>query len=105
MTAVLLALLLGAAERPKIAVIELTDKGVGKDLAENLTDVVTVALGRLGVFDVLSRADIERMLQFEQQRQAIGCESDMQCLAEIGGALGVALLVSGSVGKVGSSYV
>jgi TolB-like protein len=94
-----------SVNRPKIAVLDLRDAGGGKDIAATLTDVVTVALNKLGVFDVLSRSDIQRMLQFEQQKQALGCESDTSCLAEIGGALGVALLVTGSVGKVGSSFL
>ncbi|MEE8410826.1 MAG: PEGA domain-containing protein [Myxococcota bacterium] len=41
----------------------------------------------------------------KKEKQVLGCESDTNCLAEIGGALGVALLVSGSVGKVGSRYI
>ncbi len=94
-----------AQEKTKLAVLDLTGKGVPADLVENLTDVVTVALNKLGVFEVVSRADIQRMLAFEQNKQMLGCESDASCLAEIGGALGVALLVSGSVGKVGSQYL
>jgi TolB-like protein len=93
------------AGKVKIAVIDLVDKGVGQDVAQNLTDVVTVALNELGVLDVLSRSDIQRMLEFETQKQLVGCESDTSCLAEIGGALGVALLISGSVGKVGASFI
>lgn len=94
-----------AAERIKLAVLDLSGKGVSKDLSDNLTDVVAASLNRLGVFDVLSRTDIQRMLEFEQDKQMLGCESDTSCLAEVGGALGVALLVSGSIGKVGSSYM
>lgn len=93
------------AERTKLAVLDLEDKGVEGQLAKNLSDVVTAALGRLGVFDVLSRADIQRAMVFETQKQMLGCESQTSCLAEIGGALGVALLVTGSVGKVGANYI
>src|SRR5688572_20043634 len=94
----------GAAKK-SLAVLDLVAKGVETDLAANLTDVVTVSLSKLGVFTVLSRADIQRMLEFEQNRQAVGCDSDTSCLAEIGGALGVALLVTGSLGKVGASHL
>jgi hypothetical protein len=96
---------LQAQEKTKLAVLDLTGKGVPADLVENLTDVVTVSLNKLGVFEVVSRADIQRMLAFEQDKQMLGCQSDTSCLAEIGGALGVALLVSGSVGQVGSKYL
>ncbi len=94
-----------AKERTKLAVLDLDDKGVGAATTQSLTDVVTVALNELGVFDVLSRADIQQMLAFEQGKQMLGCESDTSCLAEIGGALGVALLVHGSIGKVGSTFM
>ena len=33
------------------------------------------------------------------------CTSDTSCLVEIGGALGVDYLVSGSVGKLGDAFV
>jgi hypothetical protein len=94
-----------AAEKTKLAVLDLQSKGVDKELAQNLSDVVTMALNRLGVFDVLSRSDIQQAIAFEQTKQMFGCESDTSCLAEIGGALGVALLVTGSVGQVGSRYI
>ncbi len=88
-----------------IAVLDLQDKGAGKELASNITDIVTVGINELGIFTVLSRADIRQMLQFEEDKQSLGCEGSASCFAEIGGALGVALLVSGSIGKVGNSYL
>ena len=92
-------------ERTKLAVLDLEAKGVEKSTAETLTDIVTVSLKKLGVFDVISRSDIQQMLNFEESKQLVGCTSNSSCLAEIGGALGVARVVTGSVGKVGSSYV
>ena len=92
------------ADRIKLAVLDLQGKGVEASLVQNLTDVATVSLNKLGVFDVLSRADIQQMLSFEEDKQMLGC-SDASCLAEVGGALGVALLISGSVGKVGSNFL
>lgn len=93
-----------AADKIKLAVLDLRDKGVDPDLAGNLTDIVIASLGELGVFQTISRADIQRMLELEETKQALGCD-EISCLAEIGGALGVGLLVSGSIGKVGNSYI
>lgn len=93
-----------AAEPITLAVVDLQDKGAGLGICGNLTDTVTVALSKLGVFRVLSRADIQKMLEMEQQKQMLGCD-DASCLAEIGGALGVGLLVTGSVGKVGTGFI
>ncbi len=94
-----------AEERITLAVIDLQDKGAGSELCKSLTDVLAVTLERVGVFRVLSRADMRQMIEFEADKQFVGCESNSSCLAEIGGALGVALLVNGSLGKVGSSYI
>jgi TolB-like protein len=94
-----------AAERQKLAVLDIEAKGVDKSTAETITDIVTVALKKLGVFDVISRADIQQMLNFEESKQLVGCSSSSNCIAEIGGALGVAKVVTGSVGKLGQSYV
>jgi len=90
--------------KPTLAVLELRDQGVGPTVTANLTDVVTATLGQLGVFDVLSRAEIDQMLAFETRKQLLGCDTGGECLAEIGGALGVANLVSGSIGKVGNTW-
>jgi TolB-like protein len=94
-----------AVERQKLAVLDLEAKGVDKATVETLTDIITVSLKKLGVFDVISRADIQQMLNFEESKQLVGCTSNSACIAEIGGALGVAKVVTGSVGKVGSNFV
>ena len=94
-----------AKERPKLAVLDLQGKGVDRGTVETLSEVVTVSLKKLGVFDIISRSDIQQMLNFEESKQLVGCTASSECMAEVGGALGVARLVSGSVGKVGSSFV
>ena len=45
------------------------------------------------------------MLSHEAEKQALGCDAGSSCLAEIGGALGVRYLVSGSIGLVGQSHL
>ncbi len=105
MLATTLPATVSAAPKPRIAVVDLVDRGAGSALAVNLTAVVVGALGDLGAFDILSRSDIQQMVELESQRQMLGCESDTSCLAELGGALGVALLISGSLGKVGGELV
>jgi len=93
------------AANTTLAVLDLTAKGAPPELAQNLTDIVAGTLSSLAVFEVLSRSDIEQMIAFEQEKQMFGCENDTSCLAEIGGALGVSLLVTGSIGKVGNSFI
>lgn len=71
---------------------------------KNLNNVVVQELDRVGLFRVISMSEISQMIQYDQLKTAMGCD-DESCLAEIGGALGVDMLVSGTIGKIGSTYV
>jgi len=93
-----------AGGRTKIAVLDLKASGVDQTLAANLTAVVVGEVSKVKLFDVISRQEIMQMLNFEEERQQLGC-TDASCLAEIGGALGVEYLVTGAVGKVGDLYL
>ena len=44
------------------------------------------------------------MVDMEQQKAALGCD-DTNCLAELGGALGVPYLIDSSLSKVGGQFV
>ncbi len=91
-------------KHPKIAVMDMQAYGVEKDLAENLTDVITTELKLFEGFQVVSRRDIQAMLSFEEVKQSVGCD-DEGCFAELGNALGVNYLVSGGVGKIEETYM
>ena len=84
--------------------LDLKPRGIEQDLAESLTDLVVKEIDRLGLFRTISLDEIRRMLEHEQDKRLLGCE-DASCLAEIGGALGVDLLVSGGAGRIGDTYV
>ncbi len=94
----------GPSQRQKIAVLELSARGVEADTARSLTDVVAREVDRSGLFATLSAEDIRGMLRHLEHRQSLGC-TDEACLAELGGALGVELVLSGSVGRVGETWV
>lgn len=96
---------MAAAERIKIAVLDLEPQGVEKATAATLDGLVVTALKKLSVFDVLSRSDIQALVNFEESKQLVGCRTSSACIAELGGALGVARLLTGGVGKLGNSYV
>lgn len=91
-------------ETIELAVLDIEPGGLSRDLARSLTEVIALELRRLPGLSVISKDDIQRMLEFEGVRQQIGCGDDA-CLAEIGGALGVGFLVSGTIGKVGETYL
>ena len=88
----------------KLAVLPIEHTGLRADLVPTLTAVLSVELERTGAFDVVSTAELESILNFERQRDVFEC-ADTNCLAEIGGALGVDRILRTHIGRVGSAYV
>ncbi|MBI5511040.1 MAG: PEGA domain-containing protein [Deltaproteobacteria bacterium] len=98
------AALVGLEPQPKVAVLDLATPGFetdkGNALSATLVGILASEVGRLG-YVVISSADINAMLSYEKQKDLVGCQDDTSCLAEIGGALGADLMVSGALGKLG----
>ncbi|MEM6531936.1 MAG: PEGA domain-containing protein [Myxococcota bacterium] len=88
----------------KLAVMDMTGLGLDEETSRNLTTVLTGSLKQIQGADVVSQDDIRSMLELEATRQSLGC-TEMSCIAEIGGALGVDRMISGSVGLMGDRYV
>jgi hypothetical protein len=104
--ALVLLALAAAGPTVKIAVMGLDSKGVDPLLVDTLGELYSTSISDLGCCSVISRQDISSMLGFEKQRQLLNCGEDApSCIAEIGGALGVDKLASGSLGKVGDTYL
>lgn len=61
-----------------------------------LTSVLATKLAQDGTYRVISADELQELLQNENERQGIGC-SDDGCLAELAGALGARLVVTGEV--------
>jgi TolB-like protein len=105
MTALLaLALLAAGPAAPvqKVAVWSIqAAQGVSPGAAQILEDVVATELARGGRFQVIGRADLVAVLGYERQRQALGC-AESSCLAELGGAVGADLVLSGQAGQLGN---
>ncbi len=76
------------------------DEGIGKTLDE----IMLHEFQEVGDLQVLSSSDVLAILNMEEKRLKLGCSED-SCLVEIGGALGVPLLASASIGAVGDQYV
>jgi len=68
-----------------------------------LDDLVTEAVRSLGEHEVLGKSDLDALLG-ARGAGSVACD-DIACAAEIGGALGVQLLVAGRVAKLGDSIV
>lgn len=90
--------------RIKTVVVGLSARrGVDEGLAVAMSDVVQGVLSGDATRLVLGREDIRRVLSFEEERAALGCDT-ASCLSEIAAALDVDRMVTGSIDKVGSTY-
>jgi TolB-like protein len=93
------------AEGTSAAVLDLEGHGVEAATAANLTDLLSLELKKFKGLSVVSRSEIQAMLQYQTDKMVLQCSSDTSCLIEIGGALGVDYLVSGSIGRLGGALV
>lgn len=101
--ALLSAPLVHAAPR-KVAVLPV-EPGAGVDtkIAAALTEATAGALAKAGV-EVVTQAQLKALLDHEARKQLAGCSNDA-CMAQLGEALGVDALVTGSLAKVGQSWL
>ena len=104
---VALALSLAAPAEPEtLLVLDLDHSAdVGDDVARTITDLVVGEVSARVKNRVLSGADIRNLTALEGEKQALGCESDSSCLAEIASAMGARYLVSGRVSTLGPELV
>ena len=96
---------LAAGEKVSFAVFELHTAGLSKELAANLTQILSVEIKKIEGTSVISRDDIAALIDLDAEKTMLGCTSDTGCLAEIGAALGVDKLVVGQIGKLADKYV
>ncbi len=98
----------GAPSKPrrtKVAFSEL-EAGLRADpkLSHLITTLLTSEIRKRPALSVTTQDDIKALLGFERQKALMGC-NDAVCLAEIGGALGVDQMVTGSLSRAGESLV
>lgn len=93
-----------AAKRMRIAVMEIRALGTEPHKAELLSEVALTEAAATDKFEIIGRSDIASMIGFDQQKKILGCTDDSNCLAEIGGALGVEYVMIGTLGKLGALY-
>ncbi len=95
---------LPTGKKVSLAVMDLVANGVDATLTQNLTQVLSSEVKRVDGTSVISKDDIEAILQMQATKAMAGCD-EASCLAEIGGALGVEKLVVGTVGKLADANV
>ena len=81
----------------RIAVYDLELSNVPESLGSSTTESLLQEVRKLKNVSAIGMDEIREMLDFEAQRQSMGCDADDQCLAEIAGALGVDELLTGKL--------
>lgn len=99
-----LLVVLGAAPL-KVALLPLTaGAGVEAKVAQSLTDALAAELRGIGGHQLVTQQELTAVLGVERQRQLLGC-TDTTCMAEIASALDVDALVTGSIARLGESWL
>jgi hypothetical protein len=92
-------------ERVKTLVMDLAvEGGADPSVVPTLSGILSAELAAYSALDVMSNADVKRLLELEGQKESVGC-GDASCLAEIAGAMGARLVVFGSLGKLGDKLI
>ncbi len=101
-----LLLALGLSAIPRIAVMDVTPRGgVTADIASTVSEALVVEVRKRspGV-SVVGAEEIRSMIGMAAEKQKLGCQ-EVSCLAEIGGALGAERMVTGTLGRLGETYL
>ena len=99
---ILTILLTSLFAREYIAIIDFEGIGITNDEARVLTQRLTSEMINIGVYQVLERSEMKRLLD-EQKFQYSGCV-DLNCAVELGKMLGAKYMVVGTISKVGRTF-
>jgi hypothetical protein len=89
---------------PQLAAMPLVAKNMAVETVQILDLILVSELEATGMFSVVRPADIDAMLGLERMKDAVGCD-DVSCATDLASALGVQLLMTGTVGKLGNEIV
>jgi len=96
--------LAASPEKPKAAVLALVPSRVDAETVEVLDELLLAELDRRGLYQLISDADMNTLLDFGQAQDALGCD-DVACAAKVAGALSARFVVAGRVSKQGTDIV
>ena len=91
-----------AEGKKTLAVLAFEGRGISEMEAATLTDRLMSEIVSTNAVIMVERTQMDEILQ-EQGFQQSGCTT-AECAAEVGALLGVQQMVSGSFGKLGSTY-
>jgi hypothetical protein len=98
--------LLAAPSAPRLAVMAIKPEGgTSSTVAEAVTQAVVSEVRRQGKgYSVIGWGEIKALVAMEHDKQQLGCDQ-VSCLAEIGGAIGAASIITGTLTRIGNLYL
>ena len=93
------------AKVTRIAVYDLTMTDVPKTWGPLVSHALTAELRKLQRTSVVSTDEIRAMLEHEANKEMLACEGGTSCLAEVADALGVDVLITGTIARVGEEHI
>jgi TolB-like protein len=90
-------------ERQTLVIAPLRALGVSKQETSILTDEIRTQAVRADRYTVVAPEEMKAINEEMERQLAGGCD-EASCVAEIGGALGAHLLITGTLGKLGKRY-
>ena len=89
----------------RVMVLDLRGIDVDASVAAPFASLIAAQIAGHAGYDVASRDDVRRMMEHQSDQRAAGCSQDESCLVEISRKLSSDVVVNGTVGRVGQSYV
>ncbi len=93
-----------AASRLRVLVLEPSAPPGDEEVARGIASLLAVELSCIERFDVISNADVKRIIALEGEKQSLGCSTE-SCVAELAGAMGANLVLFGDVTRLGEVRV
>lgn len=90
------------AARPRVGVIEFSATGAAAVDASAVTELFRIELVNCKYFDVLERANMDRIMK-EQEFQQTGC-TETACAVKLGKVLNAEYMIYGSTIRLGAAY-
>jgi TolB-like protein len=96
--------LIAAQADPRIAVAAFRADGVSQQVADGVADILALELEKFQGVELLTRNDVKSILSQAAEAQLLGCE-EPACYVDAARLLPSRRLLTGSVGRVGSTFI
>ena len=92
-------------EKLSVAVMPLITQGIEQATGDALTQILAAEMNSIEGMSVIAQDDINAMLGKVEKDLEMQCSDSIECIVEIGAALGLSKLITGTVGKVKDTFV